>query len=70
MVVVKCKLCGRKYQLYPEDNPNDYQCDCGGSLKSTERNLSKILLVVFLVIVSYLIGYLAMWMMDSINILG
>jgi len=70
LVIVKCKECGMKFQLDEEDNPNDYQCDCGGSLKSTKRSsVFQILLVVFLIFVSYLVGYMAMWVLDYTNIL-
>ena len=70
MVVVECRECSRKYQLDEEDNPNNYQCDCGGSLKGTSKsNMNRILLIVALVIISYFIGYLSMWMLDSINII-
>lgn len=68
--MVKCIECGKKYQLNEEDNPNDYQCDCGGSLKSTKRsNLFKALLIIILIFGSYLIGYLSMWVLDTTNIL-
>ncbi len=33
MVIVKCKICGKEYELSTKDNPNDFQCECGGNLE-------------------------------------
>ena len=68
--VVKCNECGNEYQLNDGDKPENYQCDCGGSLKNTKRsNIFKILLIVILVIVFYFIGFISMWALDTTNIL-
>lgn len=32
MVIGKCKACGKEYQLSSSDNPDDFQCECGGEL--------------------------------------
>ena len=32
-MIVKCKKCSMEYQLEKGDNPNDFQCDCGGNLE-------------------------------------
>lgn len=31
--MVKCKKCGKEYELDLDDNPKDFQCDCGGNLE-------------------------------------
>lgn len=31
---VKCTECGKEYNLEKGENPSNYQCDCGGNLKS------------------------------------
>ena len=33
MVIVKCMKCGKEYELKPDNNPSDFQCDCGGNLE-------------------------------------
>jgi len=33
-VKVKCENCGKEYILEKGENPEDYQCECGGDLKS------------------------------------
>lgn len=30
---VQCSKCGKKFQLEPDENPSDFQCNCGGELK-------------------------------------
>lgn len=69
IVVVKCKECGKKYQLDQEDNSNNFQCYCGGSLKSAKGNKLRILSIIVLVVLSYIMGYMGMWVLDSINLL-
>lgn len=32
MVIVKCKGCGKEYELVNGENPSNYQCECGGNL--------------------------------------
>lgn len=29
---MKCKECGKEFQLGEGENPSDFQCDCGGNL--------------------------------------
>lgn len=33
MTRVKCKECGKEYELNSGDNPGNFQCDCGGNLE-------------------------------------
>ena len=33
-MIAVCKECGKEYQIESGDNPKNYQCDCGGNLKS------------------------------------
>ncbi|CDG64591.1 hypothetical protein MBMB1_0481 [Methanobacterium sp. MB1] len=30
MVIVKCKECGNEYEIEDDENPLNYQCECGG----------------------------------------
>lgn len=34
---VKCQECGREYVLEKGENPEDFQCECGGNLKYVEN---------------------------------
>ncbi|MCE5214585.1 MAG: hypothetical protein LLF83_07700 [Methanobacterium sp.] len=33
MDIVKCKECGKKFQINEEENPRKFQCYCGGDLE-------------------------------------
>jgi hypothetical protein len=41
LVIVRCKECGKEYQLKSSDNPSDFQCDCGGYLEYKIETTSK-----------------------------
>ena len=32
LALVKCKKCGKEYQLEKGENTSDFQCECGGKL--------------------------------------
>jgi len=32
LLLLKCNLCGKEYELEDGENPSDYQCECGGNL--------------------------------------
>ena len=34
MVVAKCVKCGKEYELKSDEEPSNFQCECGGDLKS------------------------------------
>jgi hypothetical protein len=34
-MIAKCVLCGTEYQLDDGENPQNFQCDCGGALMHT-----------------------------------
>jgi DNA-directed RNA polymerase subunit RPC12/RpoP len=36
MVVAKCVKCGKEYELEHGEKPSNFQCECGGELKSKE----------------------------------
>lgn len=36
MVIAKCEKCGKEYRLESNENPSDFQCECGGELTSNE----------------------------------
>ncbi len=36
-MIVKCKSCGNEYELGEDDNPEDFQCECGGKLRYSEH---------------------------------
>ena len=33
MIIAKCRKCGKKYELKPDEKLSDFQCGCGGELK-------------------------------------
>jgi len=33
LVIAKCKECGNEYELQEDENPEDFQCECGGELE-------------------------------------
>ena len=33
MVIAKCVECGKEYELGEDENPADFQCECGGDLE-------------------------------------
>lgn len=35
-MIAKCKSCGQEYQLEEDEDPNDFQCECGGELIHSE----------------------------------
>jgi len=37
MVNAKCDSCSQEYKLETGENPSDFQCECGGELKSSEQ---------------------------------
>jgi DNA-directed RNA polymerase subunit RPC12/RpoP len=36
MVVAKCVKCDKEYELESDEEPSNFQCECGGELKSKE----------------------------------
>jgi hypothetical protein len=60
LVIVKCKECGKEYQLKPGENPEDYQCECGGRLRDIEtamrkKALSQMVLLALIIYFLYLV---------------
>ena len=42
MVVAKCEKCEKEYELKSDEEPSNFQCECGGDLKSkkiTDKSL-------------------------------
>jgi len=36
LVIARCKECGKEYELMEDENPEDFQCECGGDLNIEE----------------------------------
>lgn len=36
LVIAKCVECGKEYQLGEDENPEDFECECGGNLFYSE----------------------------------
>ena len=41
MVKVKCKKCGKEYDLKKGDKPSDFQCECGGDLDYSMKTIAE-----------------------------
>ena len=52
MTVVKCLKCGKEYILEKDDNPLNFQCECGGDLKHKDYPLKSLQTIKFLKITS------------------
>jgi len=33
LVIARCRECGNEYELQEDENPEDFQCECGGDLQ-------------------------------------
>ena len=36
-MIIKCKKCGKEYELGSNENLSDYQCECGGELSTNKK---------------------------------
>jgi len=38
MPIAKCEKCGKEYELNPNENASDFQCECGGELSPKDSS--------------------------------